>query len=217
VPNIPKPDKTFYVTPDASPAASQEIKKFANFADACSAAAAYLQSNKGKIAEIVLAPGKYTVSKPVKLSSLPGKLVIRSSDAANSAVLTGGVVLKKWTKLDDTELASRLPNGIAEKVLLCRLDENGIPPLGKLVFGGFSSLRAQGGSHRFKTMPVPELFYKGKAQRMAEWPNKSFTVLPVGRKPAKDKERYKKWNNEDNLWLYGYWNNTWADAYEKVK
>ena len=217
VPDLPEADKTFYVKPGELSDRTQSIKKFAKFAEACSAAAEFLQSNTGKSAEIILAPGEYTVSEPGVISSLAGKLIIRSADAANPAVLTGGVVLKKWTKLDDTELASRLPNGIAQKVLVCSLNDNGIPPLGQLVFGGFSSIRAQGGSHRFKTMPVPELFYKGKQQLMAEWPNKSFTVLPVGRKPSKDKERYKKWDSEDNLWLYGYWNNSWADAYEKVK
>jgi hypothetical protein len=65
-------------------------------------------------------------------------------------------------------------------------------------------------------MPVPEMFYKGKPQTMARWPNTGYARIPINENPKTEAERFKRWDNEDNLWLYGYWYCDWADAYEKV-
>jgi hypothetical protein len=166
--------------------------------------------------EILLAPGTYQQKQPLQLSAKDKGLVIRSGDPKNPAVISSGVVLTSWKPVSDEFAMQQLPQAVQNKVLVCDLKSHGIESVDKLVFGGFSSKRAKGGNHRFKTMPVPELFYKGKPQTMARWPNGRLTRLPIAQKPEKPDPRYAKWAKEKDLWLYGYWFHDWADAYEKV-
>jgi len=213
VPPIETPEKTWYVSPNAKTKGNgSKNAPFAELADAVAAAKA--SNAKGRKA-VILLPGVHIMDNPAVIKEIDN-LTIRSADPENPATLTCGVVLGKWTRLTDKTLLERLPKSVADKVLFCDLSRNGVPKLGPLVFGGFASQRSVGGSHRFKTMPLPELFYDRTAQPMATWPNKGYTRLPVLEKPKTDVERYRRWAKETNLWLHGYWKPSWADAYEKV-
>jgi hypothetical protein len=147
---------------------------------------------------------------------LNAPLVIRSADRNDPALLSGGAMLTTWRSLDDRVLLDRLPEAAREHVRVCDLAAHGVDNIGPLVFGGFSSLRGEPGSHRFNTMPVPELFYDGVPQTMARWPNDRLVRLPVNETPKENAVRFQGWAEEEDLWLYGYWKHDWADAYEKV-
>ena len=144
-------------------------------------------------------------------------LVIRSQDPDRPAVLTGGVPLSKWMEVEDGALVDRLPESARGKALVCDLAAHGVEAMGALVFGGFSSARAEGDNHRFGTFPVPELFYDGEPQTMARWPNDRLTRLPINEAPKEELDRFRRWAKETDLWLHGYWSRDWADAYEKVE
>jgi hypothetical protein len=165
---------------------------------------------------IVIDTGVYTMNTPIVLKNM-ANLTIRSANPAEPATLTGGVVLRKWSHVSSPEFLEKIPETAKTKALQCDLSDNGAPKIEPLVFAGFSSQRAKGGNHRFKTMPVPELFNKRTPLTMATWPNKGYTKLPVLMKPKKNLERYQRWAKETNLWLHGYWKHSWADAYEKVE
>ncbi len=165
---------------------------------------------------IVLAPGVYIEKQTVKLSPDDKSLVIRSADPDNPATLSGRTVLLKWDKVTDKAVLAQLPDAVRDRVLVCNLGDHGVQSMGDLVFGGFSSGRVGKPNNRFKSFAVPELFYKGRPQTMARWPNHGLTRLPVNEKPQTHDPRYQKWAKEQNLWLYGYWDWDWADAYEKV-
>lgn len=167
-------------------------------------------------AEIVLEPGTYRQEPPVHLSAPDDGLVIRSRDPKRPALLSGGAVLLTWKKITDETTLKQLPESVRDRVLVCDLSLHGIPTMGELVLGGFSSARAGGSACRFRSFPVPELFYKGQPQVMARWPDDKLTRLPIRKPPADADPRYARWAKETDLWLYGYWGNDWADAYEKV-
>ncbi len=181
-----------------------------------------LQPGNGAV-EIVLEPGTYVQKHTIKLnkgkSGAPGsELVIRSRSKHQPAVLTGGTTLLRWTPVKDAALLARLPQAARAHVRACNLADHGVNKMDKLVFGGFGSKRCEPkGSHRFATLPVPELFYKGEPQTMAEWPNGTMTRIPVNEVPEKEVERFRRWGKETHLWLHGYWWRDWADAYEKVQ
>lgn len=172
--------------------------------------------------EIILSTGTYHVKETVKLTADDAgtngsPLVIRSENPARPATLTGGTVLKTWKKVAEKEILNRLPASIRGDVLVCNLKDHGIKNMAELVLGGFSSKRAEGIHARFKTFNVPELFYNGEPQTMARWPNDKLIRIAANEVPKKKKDpRSDNWAKEENLWLYGYWGNDWADAYEKV-
>ncbi len=198
-----------------------EEKPLAGLAEAVAQGREWRKRGGRGSVEIVLAPGSYRQQETLTLTAADAAtaespLVIRSQDPARPAVLTGGTVLRTWTKLTAGALADRVPAGARDKVRVCDLKAHGAGPIGELVFGGFSSARARGVHHSFLTMPVPELFHKGEPQTMARWPDKGLTWLPVGAAPKKPDPRFARWTREEDLWLYGYWHWDWADAYEKV-
>ena len=95
-----------------------------------------------------------------------------------------------------------------------------------LVLGGFASGRG------FGTHPAHEVFFNGKALRLARGPNEGFLrVADVAVKDGtKGYDRQgsktgkffyqgdlpKRWVGEPDLLLYGYWFWDWADSYERV-
>jgi hypothetical protein len=222
LPPVVKAGRTIFVDAKAAPGGDGSANRpFASLHDAIMfSRQIHRRLRSPKTIEIVLAPGTYN-AKPAVLSDADSGMpnypfIIRSRDPQNRAVISGGITLKKWNTLSDTNLLARLPEAAKGKALICDLQANGVPYMPTLEFGGFISLRAAGADYRFATMPVPEMFYKGEPQTMARWPNKGFTRIPINEKPKADAERFKRWADEDNLWLYGYWRFDWADAYEKI-
>jgi Right handed beta helix region len=140
-------------------------------------------------------------------------LLLRGADP-EAIQLSGQVTLRHWGKVTDRAILDRLPNQVRGRVLEAAFGKNGVPPQEPLEFGGFSSVRAKGVSHRFRTFAVPELFYGGNAQPMARWPNRGDVQSPL---KAFVTDRPVRWVAEKELWLHGYWHHSWADAYEKVQ
>ncbi len=224
IPAVGKVDKTFYVDAKAQPDVGNGSvdNPFSTVHEAIYAARLHIRRSQAlQTVEILLESGDYLVKTPIRLarpdSGMQKKpFVLRSRDAKNPAVLTGGVTLTNWSILKDGSEFDRLPELARGKVMVCDLSAHGIPSMGELVFGGFSSMRAEPHNHRFNTMPVPELFYKSEVQTLARWPNDKLARIPVNEKPKSELDRFQRWAQEDDLWLYGYWNKDWADAYEKV-
>ncbi len=172
---------------------------------------------KGPV-EIIIEGGTYPLDETIHLT--PGNsgtknnpLVIRSASTDKRVVFNGGVSLKKWKRETNPQILDHLPQISRSKVWVADLKENNISGIDSLVFGGFSSKRAVGGSSTFKTLPVPELFENGLPQQMARWPNDKDTIIAL--KDFKS-SRVIKWAKDPDVWLHGYWFHMWADAYEKM-
>jgi hypothetical protein len=223
IPAIGRVRATFVVDANAKPGGDgTPDKPFAALEEAVMAARLE-RRNAGKGAiEIVLEPGAYRQAQTLELSAADAgtaesPLVIRSRDAGDPAILTGGTVLRRWTTVEDESALSQIPDIARAGVLTCDLSAHGVAEMGELVFGGFGSKRARPkANHRFATLPVPELFHKGEPQTMARWPNEGMTRIPIDEVPETELERYQRWAKETELWLHGYWWREWADSYEKV-
>lgn len=106
------------------------------------------------------------------------------------------------------------------------LKAQGITDYGTFAPGGFGSGRG------FKTSPLLELYFNGQPMPLSRWPNTGYVsisnlltatdVEAHGLKGSKtglftySDDRPKRWKDEQDLWLYGYWFWDWADSYEKV-
>ncbi len=146
--------------------------------------------------------------------------------AGKPAVFSGGMRLKGFNSVNDAGVLARLPEVARGKVVQTDLTANGVTNVWPLILGGFSSGRG------FKSHPVMELFFDGQSLPLAHGPEDGFVRIagvtdadPVqihGLKGSKlGRFTYAgdlpaRWQDEAELWLYGYWFWGWADSYERV-
>ena len=172
---------------------------------------------KGPI-EIILVGDTINLGETIQLhrensGTKDNPLVIRTVPENKHVTINGGQTLKVWKRETTPQIIARLPEDARSKVWVADLNENNVHGIDSLVFGGFSSKRAVGGEATFRTFPVPELFCQGIPQKMARWPNDHDTTVAL--KDFKS-ARARRWANDQDVWLHGYWLYLWADAYEKM-
>ncbi len=181
-------------------------------------------------AVVLVHGGEYRVGQTFTLgpedSGRAGAPLVYRAAAGEAPRFTGGVRLTGFAPATDPEILKRLPRESAGKVMQSELRDAGVTNLLPLVLGGFASGRG------FKTHPAHELFFDGKAMRLARGPNEGFLRIAdvavkdgtkgydregskTGRFYYKD-DRPSKWVGEADLLLYGYWFWDWADSYERV-
>ena len=139
---------------------------------------------------------------------------------------TGGIRLAEFQPVRDAGNLARLPEESRGKVMHVDLAAYGVKGLKPLTLGGFSSGRG------FKTHPMMELFFDGRALQLARWPNDGYVHMadvPLGdghtihgRQGSKtgrfayEGDRPVRWKDDKDAMLYGYWFFGWADSYEQV-
>ena len=158
-----------------------------------------------------------TESAPVRYAAAPGE----------KPVFTGGKRLVGWRRLPDASAWPLLPDEARGHVWIADLKDSGIDAVLPLKLGGFGS------GNGFVTHPAHELFFNGRAMPLARGPNEGFlrikeVAVPDGTKGYDRRgsmtggffyegDLPRKWANEPDLLLYGYWFWDWADSYERVE
>ena len=218
--DTPKAIARFLVSGE-KPGVYPENKTFKTIEEALEAARALLNKDnlpEGSI-EIIINDSNYVLAEPIKISAdvsgtKRNPVVIRSESPDKRVMITGGIKIERWKKETNRDIISMLPESSRERVIVADLKKNGVYGIDSLIFGGFSSKRATGTlNSRFNSLPVSELFYDGKPQVMARWPDKKDTLVSLA---DFKNSRVLRWAAETDLWLHGYWQYMWADAYEKV-
>jgi hypothetical protein len=140
---------------------------------------------------------------------------------------TGGARLGAPRRVTDEVVLRRLPEHVREAVVEWDLKAAGVTELIPFELGGFSSGRG------FRTHPAMELFVDDQPMKLARWPNEGFvktaevlgplTLKAWDKKPGTREGRFtyeddrpRRWVEESEAWLYGYWFWDWADSYEKI-
>ena len=132
-------------------------------------------------------------------------------------VLSGGRTLTGFRPVEDPAVLARLPEESHSQVLQVDLKANGIEDFGKVAAAG----------------QCLELFFADQPMTLARWPNQGFVrvVSLFGEKPFKthgidgdqvgrftyEGDRPGRWQNEDDVWLHGYWFWDWSDQHQRVK
>jgi len=166
------------------------------------------------VLEIVLIGKKYNIAQPVRMSGeLKGTqrnpILIRSFSPEERTEITGGRNLFAWRIEGSQDILARVSPDARFNLIFCSLAENLVTGIDSIVFcGGWGSARIAGAKY------VPELFYDGKPQTMARWPNDGDTVISHTLFRG---EKARLFSMEKDVWLHGYWNFLWADTYEKLK
>ncbi|MCL5029609.1 MAG: right-handed parallel beta-helix repeat-containing protein [Bacteroidetes bacterium] len=173
------------------------------------------------VIDVELRGGVYNINTTLNFDSLNSgnqNIHIIYSNYNNEEVhLTGGVQISNFKKVTDENILKQLSTKAAKKVLCTKLRENGVTDFGGIATSG----------------NWLELYFDNQPMNLARWPNQGFysfknvevkdTTFKNGNKKITyaaigfPDEHIKKWVNEENIYLHGYWYWNWSDSYEKVK
>ncbi|HEY3322295.1 MAG TPA: LamG-like jellyroll fold domain-containing protein [Planctomycetota bacterium] len=232
LPKRPDPGVTLFVSPDGKDAnAGTKESPFASIQRARDEIRAI--KKRGALpaggVTVVLAGGEYPITDTLKLdaqdSGAPEAPIVYRSAELGAAHFQAGARIKGFQPVKDQAILSRLPEEARRWVMQSDLKAQGITNLGKFELGGFSSGRG------FVTHPVLELYFDDQPMPFSRWPNEGYVKIADlvtddhqihGLKGSKSgvfkysEDRFARWTDEKEIWLYGYWFWDWADSYEKV-
>ncbi|MBN1343831.1 MAG: right-handed parallel beta-helix repeat-containing protein [Phycisphaerae bacterium] len=173
---------------------------------------------KGGI-EVTLAGGIYSIAQPIALtaedSGTADSPVVYRAEPGATVRLVGGKVITGFQPVKDTAILERLDEKARGKVVQADLKALGITDYGSPKGGGI------------------ELFFNDVPMTVARWPNEGFVKIVEeaggekfdvrGRKGDRigkwvyDGDRPKRWADENDVWVHGYWFWDWSDQRHKVK
>jgi len=168
---------------------------------------------------VVVRGGAYALRKPFELtaedSGTPETPISYSAFPGEEVRLAGGKVVKEFKPVTDPAILQRLDESARPHVVQADLKALGIADFGSPEGGGL------------------EVFFQDKPMTLARWPNEGFVqiVETVGGdavdvrgtkgdrigKWVYDGDRPKRWQQEKDIWVHGYWFWDWSDQRHKVK
>jgi len=124
--------------------------------------------------------------------------------------------VKGFGAVTDPDILRRVDASVREKIVCSDLKTSGISDYGQVAGQG-------------KRL---EFFFQDEPMRLARWPNEGFVriVDVVGETPhaihgikgtregrfTYETDRPKRWADEHEIWLHGYWFWDWSDSFERV-
>ncbi len=169
--------------------------------------------------EVVLQEGTYPLRQTFTLdqrdSGTPNETITyRAAEGAN-VTLSGGTRLTDFTKPVDPTILERLDPAARDQVVQCDLKKLGL--------------------HEFEPAGSGKVFliFNHRPMQLARWPNEGFTKIaaviknqPVDIRGTKgdavgqfvfEGTRPKRWVNENDAWLQGYWFWDWSEERHSVE
>ncbi|MHC4207969.1 MAG: right-handed parallel beta-helix repeat-containing protein, partial [Planctomycetota bacterium] len=164
--------------------------------------------------------GTYYVNEPLMLSaedsgSENAPIVYRANTGAEVRIV-GGRQVKGFKPVTNPEILKRLDESVRQKVVCADLKAAGISDYGQV-------------AARENRL---ELFFRDEPMQLARWPNEGFLqIVDVAGETSKtihgrkgtvegkivySDDRPKRWADENEIWLHGYWFWDWSDSFEKV-
>ena len=228
---------TFYVAPSGqdtwsgkkTPNKAHTDGPFATVGRARDAIRALKEKNrlpKGGV-RVLIAGGTYELKELLTLDARDAGTadapIEYAAQKGQTVRLIGGRRLSGWKPVTDAALLARLEPAARAHVLQADLSAMGLRDLPGVSANGYWG-QSEPGVEVFQTTP----------QTLARWPNNAETVrmatvangTPDPNTPglftAKegkftyDGDRPKRWKNEAEIWLHGYWSLDWADQRQKV-
>lgn len=135
--------------------------------------------------------------------------------------LTGGANLEmsSFSSVTDESILQRLPVESRGKIVQLDLKTVGIADYGEIL---------QFGMGLPSVVSPPQLYADDQAMTLARWPNEGYvrikSVIDRGANGTKgkggvftyDDNRPANWKKTDDIWMYGFWKQAWADSNTKV-
>ncbi len=177
---------------------------------------------QGALAEgvaVEIGAGLYQRERPFELtaddSGAEGAPIVYRARKGGEVRLVGGRSVTGFEPVVDPAVVARLDEAARGKVLQADLKALGIDDFGPVQGGGL------------------ELFFQDKPMTVARWPNEGFVKIVdlVGGKPVDvrgtkgdrigkfmyEGDRPRRWKEENDAWVHGYWFWDWSDQRHKVE
>lgn len=163
--------------------------------------------------------GLYSLANPLQLtdedSGTPSAPIVYGACADGEVRLVGGRLVSNFSPVTEPAVLNRLDEKARGKVLQADLRALGLTNYGTAAGGGL------------------DLFFRDMPMRLSRWPNEGFVRLieilgktPVDVRGTKgcvegiftfDGDRPRRWTEEHDVWVHGYWFWDWSDQRQKVK
>ncbi len=167
---------------------------------------------------VVLRAGTYTVTDPITLTSedsgTRGAPITYQAYGDDKVTISGGRTVTRWQRVVDAAVLARLDAQAKDHVYQADLNGLGIRDFGTVKQGGLA------------------LYFNGRPMTLARWPNQGFVkiVRPTGGqsfvvhgrrgdrvgKFLYEGDRPRRWKDEQNPWLHGYWFWDWSDERQPI-
>jgi hypothetical protein len=210
-------EAAFFVSPqgnDANP--GTESQPFRTLEAAQDAAR---KSDRSQKMVVWLRNGVYQRDRPFELtaqdSGRHGKPAVYRAWPGETARIVGGKAVRRWRLVTDEAILRRLAPDARGEVYQADLKTLGLRDYGQAKGGGL------------------ELFFGDEPMTLARWPNEGFvrivgliepdTINVRGTKGSKtgkflyEGDRPKRWVDEKDVWVHGYWFWDWSDERQKVE
>lgn len=222
--NFVKPGMEYFIAPNGSDAnPGTAAKPFATLAKARDTVRVHKASGlpAGGVA-VTVRSGEYKVTDTLALaaedSGTAALPVVYRAEKKGAAVLYGGARLTGFKPVSDASVLDRLPAESRGKVYQCDLKSLGIADYGELKVRGHLQPPSP---------PTLELYFNGRPQTLARWPNEGFVgirklVTPGDKTKGKpsvieyDSDRHERWTKAEDPWLFGYFKYLFADSTVKI-
>ena len=163
-------------------------------------------------AKIIIREGVYDLNASIK--NIPDNTTITAFQN-EKVFITGGKRVSGFTNLDkNSEAYKRLSKKVRKNILQVNLKTLGITNYGKIKARGFGRNIQSSGLM---------LFFNGEPMTIARWPNNSWALIKEVPEKLDGKgfiysgNRPNRWQNNNDIWMHGYWKWDWSDNYVKVK
>ncbi len=167
---------------------------------------------------VELRGGRYERAKPFELTAADSGTekapIIYRARPGEEVRISGGKAVTGFRPVSDAAALRRLDEKARGKVVAADLKARGVTDYGRLSRRGFAE--PERAAHM-------ELFFADRPMTLARWPNDGYVTvasLPKGKNArvfGYAGDRPKRWLDEDDAWVYGYWYHDWADTYMKVE
>jgi hypothetical protein len=180
-------------------------------------------------AAVTLGPGLYRRDSSLVLDERDGGSAEAPTtwrgERGQQPRLVGGVLLTVFRSVTDPGVLERLDDTAASRIVVADLRAHGIT--------GFGTLRSRGYGRSAPASHL-ELAYNGEPMTLSRWPDNGYTLIAdvpaqgAGKDPNGgtlgaleagfhyDGDRPRRWAQNGDTWVHGYWAWDWANSYEQV-
>lgn len=213
---------TIYVSPMGSDeGAGTRISPFQSPARARDAIR-QIKKSRGRIPQggfiVELQEGTYELDKPLEItaedSSAKESPTVYRAQPSKEVRISGGKRITNFQKVTDVNVLAKVNPAARNSLVQADLKKLGIKDFGRLRERGFG----------YPVRPAHmELFFQDKPMTLARWPNEGYVKIADLSGDAQSgrfqysEDRPKRWLQENNVWIYGYWYHDWADSYIPVE
>ena len=159
--------------------------------------------------EVLVRPGVYRHPHAIEFTlqdSGTEEFPIRYRSVGGQAILSGGIALHAWTKLERSDLFDRIPFSARPHAVCLDLRASGIDP---------GLLQPRRLNQEMPASPL-QIFDGQKTLPRAGWPNQGWAHAFPNATNQWQLDRTIHPKDANHVWAHGFWQHDWSDSFEPI-